>query len=83
MDAGDMVFQKARIVDVERNAGILRRESFVVDGHAGIFHDLVQQIIVLIEPLLDKVALGLRAADATDNVCPDDSTNDLNGNAEN
>ena len=53
------------------------------DGHGGLLHDLVQQIGVLLEAILDRVALGQCAADAPDNVGPDDATDDLTENADN
>ena len=52
-------------VNMEGEAGIVRSVNLVEDEHAGIHHPR-SQAGVLIEALLDRVALGQRAADAAD-----------------
>ena len=52
---------------MEGETGIVRRRSLVVDVHAGILRDHVQQLSAFLVALLDGVALGQYAADAADN----------------
>ena len=47
-------------------ARIVRRVNLVVNSHAGILHDPVHWIGVLLEELLDRVGLGQCPADAAD-----------------
>ena len=42
---------------MEGDTRIVRRVNFVVDGHSSILHDHVQQINMLLEVLLDRVAM--------------------------
>ena len=53
---------------MEGEPGIVRRINLVVDGHAGILHDHVQQLNVFLVVLLDGVSVGQSAEDAADNV---------------
>ena len=52
---------------MEGEVGIVRRVSLAVGGNEGIHRGHVQNIGVLLEALVDRVAHGQCAADATDN----------------